>query len=85
LVNYLVIIRGQHIRGIAGSPGNNIIGDHENTDIRFLRCFSGAHWQFFWDEAQTFFPYLTITTIIYRERRTSTEESSGRPSDAKIR
>jgi hypothetical protein len=40
---------------------------------------------FFWDEAQTFFPYLTITTIIYRERRTSTEESSGRPSDAKIR
>jgi hypothetical protein len=63
----------------------NIMVDHENTDITFLRCFSGAHWQFFWDEAQTFFPYLTITTIIYRERRTSTEESSGRPSDAKIR
>jgi len=53
------------IRGTADSPGINIVVDHKNTDITFFRCFSGAHWQFFWDEAQTFFPYLTITTIIY--------------------
>jgi len=33
---------------------------------------------FFPGKAQTFFPYLTINIIIYRERRTSTKESSGR-------
>jgi hypothetical protein len=33
---------------------------------------------FFRGKAQTFFPYLAINTIIYRERRTSTKESSGR-------
>jgi hypothetical protein len=51
-------------------------GARNHDAVFFIRALSV---RFFWNEAQTFFPYLTITTIIYRERRTCTEESSGCP------